>query len=155
MVQRENIIISKAEKACQKISRKVTGELRKMTSGMQSGDDSPLKNIWDEVCVQVQGQESSLWVYYLNVIGELIRVELKLIDPETEQTVWLQTDQGADWDMDIEMKIQNEEEVPEKIEASEDNIIEFILNEYILKTAADYKNKRIEKFLDQDMDLDE
>ncbi len=25
---------------------------------MQSGQDTPLKNVWDEICVQVQGEES-------------------------------------------------------------------------------------------------
>jgi hypothetical protein len=155
MVQRENKIIARAEKACNKISGKVIRQLQKMTAGMQSGDDSPLKNIWDEVCVQVQGQESALWDYYLNVIGELIRTELTPVGAETKLAIWLQTDQGADWEMNLESRVSEGEEVPEKIEVDEDGLIEFILNEYVLKTAADYKNKRIVKFLDGEMDLEE
>jgi hypothetical protein len=42
--------------------------------------------------------------------------------------------------------------VPE-MEMNPDDIVEFILKEYILKVAADYKNKRIEKFLNSGMDL--
>jgi len=154
MEYRNNIIMSVAEKGCKKVSNKVAGELRKITDGMQSGANSPLKNIWDEVCVQVQGKKSALWEYYLYVIRNLIELELKSMDSETAQAIWLQTDQGADWDMDTESKIQNDEEVPEKMEVNEDDIVEFILNEYVLKTAAGWKNKRIEKFLDRGMDLD-
>jgi hypothetical protein len=155
MEYRDNIIMAVAEKGCNQVSGKVVRELRKMTAGMQSGDDSPLKNIWDEVCVQMQGQESATWEYYLDVIRDLIRIELKPFDSETEQAIWLQTDQGADWDRDTEWKIQNEEDdIPEKMEVNQEDIIEFILNEYVLKTASDWKNKRIEKFLDREMDLD-
>jgi hypothetical protein len=151
-----NIIMSVAEKGCKQVSGKVVRELRKMTASMQLGDDSPLKNIWDEVCVHVQGQESVMWEFYLEVIRGLIRNELKLIDSETEQAMWFQTDQGADWDMNTEWKIQNEEDdIPEKMAVNEDDITEYILNEYILKAAAGWKNKRIEKFLERGMDLDE
>jgi hypothetical protein len=153
MDQKVNIIMTTADKACKQISRKVAGELRKMTDGMQSGAGSPLENIWDEICVQVQEQKSALWEYYLYAIRNLIEIELKSMDSETAQAIWLQTDQGADWDMDTESKILNDEEVPEKMEVSLDDIAVYILNEYLLKTAAGWKNQRIEKFLDGGMDF--
>ena len=153
MASRENIIIATAEKACKKVSGKVVRQLQKMTDGMQSGDDSPLKNIWDEVCVQVQDQPSEMWEYYIVVMRDLIGIDLEPIDAETKQAIWLQTDESADWEMNLESKASEGEEVPEKIEVDDDKLVEFILNEYVLKTAADYKNKRIEKFLMSGKDL--
>ena len=41
-----------------RLVRGVVRDLQAMKDGLQSGDDSGLANIWDEVCVQVQYQES-------------------------------------------------------------------------------------------------
>lgn len=60
---RDRIISGVAKIECLKISRKIIRSLQKMTAGMQSGDGTPLKNIWDEICVQFQ--ESVMWDAYL------------------------------------------------------------------------------------------
>ena len=54
MKYKDKIIQHVAAEACKEISAKTIRALRKMTEGMQSGDDTPLRNIWDEVCVQMQ-----------------------------------------------------------------------------------------------------
>lgn len=54
MNYKDDIIRHVANEACEEVSAKVVRSLRKMTEGMQSGDDSPLKTVWDEVCVQRQ-----------------------------------------------------------------------------------------------------
>lgn len=48
MHYREKLIASISEELCNRITRKVIRCLQQMTEGMQSGDDTPLKNIWDE-----------------------------------------------------------------------------------------------------------
>jgi len=35
---------------------------------LQSGADSGLRDAWDEICVQVQDEESALWEAYLDTI---------------------------------------------------------------------------------------
>jgi len=55
-----------------------------MSDGMQSGDDTPLKNIWDEVCVQVQGEESAMWDTYSETIQSLILGEVAGLDTATK-----------------------------------------------------------------------
>ena len=37
-----------------------------------SGDDSVLQNTWEEVCVQVQGEESFFWEIHLDIIEDLL-----------------------------------------------------------------------------------
>jgi hypothetical protein len=54
MKYKDKIIQYVATGACKDISAKTIRTLRKMTEGRQSGDDTPLRNIWDEVCVQMQ-----------------------------------------------------------------------------------------------------
>jgi hypothetical protein len=76
MHYKDKIISAYAERACTDISKKVIKDLRKMTEGIQSGDDSPLKNIWDEVCVQMQGEQSLMWEAYEDIINRLIQAYL-------------------------------------------------------------------------------
>ena len=49
MNYKDSIILHISNQACESISARVVRSLRKMTEGMQSGDDTPLRNIWDEV----------------------------------------------------------------------------------------------------------
>jgi hypothetical protein len=43
---------------------------------LQSGEDSGLKNVWEEYCVQVQDEESFLWEAYRHTILQCIGIEL-------------------------------------------------------------------------------
>ena len=56
MNPRDKIISRLADLECKRVSRKVIRNLQRLTEGMQSGDDSVLANVWDEVCVQVRGK---------------------------------------------------------------------------------------------------
>jgi hypothetical protein len=144
MNYRDKIISDIADGKCKKISRKVVRGLQKITEDMQSGDDTPLKNIWDEICVQVQGEESVMWEAYLNTIRSFIQAEVKKLDARTKQAIWLQTNEGLDWAID------NEEQ--ETVSFFEDDIIDNILQDYVLSEAADWTNKRIEKYLEREFD---
>jgi len=139
----DKIISDLAHSACEKISRKVIRSLTKMTDGMQSGDGTSLKNIWDEVCVQVQDQESVTWEAYLDTIQSLILGELVGLDSATKQAIWLQTDEGTDWSVDNED--QDGQEVPIVCE----DIAKYILDGFVLSSAGTWTNKRIEKYLER------
>lgn len=140
MNYKDNIIADISGRECKRLSMKVIRFLQKMTEGMQSGDDSPLKNIWDEVCVQVQGEESVLWDAYLDTIQALIAGEVAGLDTATKQAIWLQTNEGSEWD------IENED--PTSIPFSEEDISIFIMDSYVLSVAADWTNQRIQKYLE-------
>ena len=109
---------------------------------MQSGDDSGLKNIWDEICVQVQFQYSFFWNAYLETINITIAYDVEQLDTPLKRAIWLQTQSGMDW--------TSEEENPDSVpigECVDWDITDYILNAFVLKTATDWKNKRIEKYL--------
>ncbi|MBS3948993.1 MAG: hypothetical protein KGZ57_11990 [Dethiobacter sp.] len=55
MNYKDKIISDIAESACEIIAKKVIRKLQQLKD-MLSGDDTPLKNVWDEICVQVQGE---------------------------------------------------------------------------------------------------
>ncbi len=139
MDYRDQIISAVANRECARVARKVIHFLQKTSEGMQSGDDSPLKNLWDEVCVQVQGQESVLREVYVEVIEQSIAVEVQKLPETTKQAIWLQTNNGSDWACD-------QEEDRGYAPYDEQDIIDHILTQYVLSQAADYSNSRIREY---------
>ena len=147
MNYRDKIISDLAEAECKSLSRKIIRSLTKMTDGMQSGDGTFLKNIWDEVCVQVQGEESTMWDIYSETIQSLILGEVAGLDTATKQAIWLQTDEGIDWKFDKE---NNEDQ---EVSIVCEDITKYILDGFVLSAAADWTNKRIEKYLERGLEM--
>jgi hypothetical protein len=138
MDYRDRIIVRIAEQECKRISRKVVLALQKMTDGMQSGDDSGLKNIWDEICVQVQSEQSIMWNLYEDLISDIIAWEVEKLGDVHKQAIWLQTSEGIYWDDD-----------KKPIPYVDQDITDYIFRSYVLNAAADWKNRRIEAYLDR------
>jgi hypothetical protein len=65
-----------------------------------SGDDSPLQDVWDEICAQVQGEHSMFWALYEDLIWKSVEAECAKFTPIEARAVWLQTDAGVDWAYD-------------------------------------------------------
>ena len=137
MELKDEIIREVAKERCRKISGAVILELQKMKEAMQSGDDTPLRNVWDEICVQVQDEESVMWDAYLDTIQSLIEYRVEKIDLPTKRIIWFQAkDYNGYYD-------SQEEPV-----FSEDAIVKYILNDFLLPAAGNWTNKRIEKYLE-------
>ncbi len=139
---KDRIIAKVADKACKKICRKTIRYLQGLKDDcLQSGDDTPLENIWDEVCVQIQGEMSNFWeCIYLEEIRRVIFWEVADLEEEVKQAIWFQTTSGFYWDED------DEEE--DGLLFDDDEIIEYIINDYLLREAGNWTNKRIEKYLE-------
>lgn len=118
-----------------------------MTDGMQSGDDTPLKNMWDEICVQVQGEQSGMWDDYEDTISSLILSKVEGLDSVTQQAIWLQTDEGTDWSVD------NEDQDGQEIPIVCEDIAKYILDGFMLSAAANWTNRRIERYLQRGLEL--
>lgn len=139
MDYRDTIIKGVSDIRCKKISSKVIRYFQKMKEGMQSGEDTPLKNVWDEICVQVQGEESIFYSYYLDAARRYIYYEVEKLDECIKKAIWIQTDQYFDW--------QDDDNKHEALIYSEDDIIEYILHHFVLRKAEEWTNKRIESYL--------
>jgi len=149
MNYKDKIISDIAESACKIITKKVIRKLQQ-SKDMLSGDDTTLKNVWDEICVQVQGEESLMWDAYLDTISSFIEHEVSYLDDFTQQAIWLQTNEGSNWDEDNEEDYDYKENYRKKntIFICHDDIVLYILNDYILSSAADWSNKRIREYLE-------
>jgi hypothetical protein len=154
MDERDRIIFWIANLECQRVARRVARDLQGVSEGMQSGEDSPLANLWDEVCVQVQDQESTMWEYYLDLMRGMIQRQVQPLDLELRKAIWLQTDSGRDWAFHYDWQIrEGVPPEPDGIPYSEDDTVDYILRDYILKIAADWTNRRISKYLAEGIDF--
>ena len=66
------IVHAFAMEACERITRKTIRILQKMDYCLMAGDDSGLTSTWDQVCVQIQGEESGTWEAYESTIEDIL-----------------------------------------------------------------------------------
>lgn len=125
------------------MTRRIIKQLRSMDQAMLSGDDSGLKNSWEEVCAQVQGEQSYFWDAYEDTIRQFLEDEVSRLPLHERRAVWLQTENGMAY-LDLE------EEDSGSVPYSVDDIVQYMLDEYVLPAAVEYSNPRIRKYLDGD-----
>lgn len=119
----------------------MVSETVKMFEGFDallSPEDAGLTNAWEEVCVQVQGEESVDWDTYLGMIHDYLDGSIEELTRAEQTVLWLSTDAGDDWRM-----AATDEDVPPVF--SSEVIAE--LESEILALAADADSQSIERYL--------
>ena len=91
--------------------------------------------------MQVQYERSFAWDAYEETIRATIRHDIESLPLHEAQAIWLQTDQGFDWDVDNEGIGQ--------IPVCDDNIEDYLLREFVLAKAGSWSNARIREYLDR------
>ncbi len=110
-----------------------------------SGDDSGLENIWEEICVQAQGERSFHWDAYEEVISNFIVGELERQPPAIQI---LLSYVGS---IDSEFEYGKDED-PYGI--FYDPAIKEIMD-HIMMEAGYYENENVSRYLDDDFSDDE
>lgn len=140
----DRIIAEVAETACKRICKRAIHDLQSITDAIVSGDESPLENTWDEICVQRQGEDFICWDVYEQTIRATIRYDIESLPDHEAQAIWLQTDQGIDWRYDFDN--EDEERAPIVYDEIEDYMLQ-----YILESAESWSNARIREYLKIDL----
>jgi hypothetical protein len=146
MGYQENILRQIADRHCDRICRLTIRALQQIRDCGLSGDASGLKNTWDEICVQMQSEESFAWDAYVQTIKATIAYEVERLPRPEQEAIWIRTPQGIDWEGELE-------DTPSSVPICLDDITDCILQDYVLSKASDYTNKRIEKYLEQGYEL--
>lgn len=139
----QQIVAKFANKISDQIITGVIRSLQKMNSDreMLSGD-SGLKNVWEEICVQAQGQHSFCWSAYIHLMESLLYSNLERLRPYEQIALWALTEEGWDYIYDYHADDVDLSEVP----VTQDDNLKKLMGE-LLSKAADYENVRISKFL--------
>jgi hypothetical protein len=116
-----------------RIAKSVVRELKVSKFPILSGDDSPLQNCWDEICVQVQDEHSFEWWAYEATIHSIIESHLEK-EPEAYQLLLSY------------MGPKNNDY--ESITYSKSDAIDSI-HEEVISIAMNYRNKKIDKYLNR------
>ena len=89
--------------------------------------------------MQVQYERSFAWDAYEETIRATIRHDIESLPLHEAQAIWLQTDQGIDWDGDDEGNRQSP--------VCDDDIEDYLLREFVLAKAGSWSNARIREYL--------
>ncbi len=153
----KDLIREYAVAAATTVAEQAISALTKCTDTL-SGDDSGLENAWEEICVQVQGEESFFWDTYRQTMHEMVLSELEKLPGRDLVALWLQTDEGWDWHWDLEnedtsggYRPSDNPTPPYDLE----DIANFIVQERLLSIAQDYSNRNISAYLDGEPSDDE
>jgi hypothetical protein len=126
----------------EKILGEVMSGLRQMKFDlMLSGEDSGLKNVWEEICAQVQIEESFFWDAYLETIEQAIGARLDELNRVELLALWSTTDSGWDWIYDHHGDEDGDEQAP--VDTSE---IISMLRGGLIAMADEYTNGNISRF---------
>lgn len=166
MKSESDVLKKFADEIIQKISRKTIIALQKVTATL-SGDDSGLKNAWDEICVQVQEDKSFFWDAYDDTAKSFIYAYIKELQDHEKLAIWFQTDRGSGWldeeeekddekyAIRFEKKLgstwfdEDEDQREKKPPFCEDDIVEYIVNEFVYVKAGYWDNERIRRYLER------
>jgi hypothetical protein len=124
-----------------KIVQSVIRNLKKIKGDdlLLSGDNSGLKNVWEEVCVQTQKEESYHWNAYEDLINKEICSKFHKLPKEIKLV------------LNYKGSIEQEEDVENEKELYDDFGIQLLYSS--VETASlDYKNSRINRCLGNDCD---
>jgi len=119
-----------------------------------SEDDRGLENAWEEICVQVQGEQSFFWDAYTAAMQDAVQGALYKLSERDQVALWLQTDEGRDWHSEQE---RDEERLsrsgrvslePEPFPIDLELISNYVVDEYLTRAAENFTNLNIECYLE-------
>jgi hypothetical protein len=135
------IVLVVAEEAARRITRKVIAKLQHLEHTL-SGDDSELETTWDEICVQVQYEESFSWDAYDETVRAIVGAYVAELPKHEREAIWLQTDAGGDWDGE-------EPEDREAYPVCDDDIVDYLARECVYTEAGRWSNARIRAYIER------
>jgi len=136
-----SIVKAVAKIAASRITRKVIADLQRIDHTL-SGDDSELKTAWDEICVQVQYEQSIFWDAYDETVRAHVLGHIAKLSVHERQAIWMQTDEGIEWDG---RSPKDRDDNP----VCDDTIVDYLTREYVYAEAGSWSNSRIRAFIDR------
>lgn len=121
--------------------------LEEMDSQEMLSGDSGLKNVWEEVCVQVQDEQSFFWETYVETMEGLLAGFVELLDANARLALWTRTESGRDYIDDHQADDEAALDIP--VDAVE---IVAMLMDGLLSAAANHESPSISRFLQRHED---
>ena len=136
------------------IVRATARDPKKYQDNLPSGPDSGLKNVWEEICVQVQGEQSFFWNVYRDMAIGHLAVRVRALPAIKQRLLWIGSPGGMDW---IDEHDESEDNtVPgTTVPIGDPNeIANWLFDEHLIPLADRYGNRRIERYLEGNSEID-
>jgi hypothetical protein len=140
-LKESTIVAAVAKLAAKRIGRKVIADLQHMQHTL-SGDDSELKTTWDEICAQVQYEQSFAWDAYDETVRATVGGYVIDLPTHEREAIWLQTEAGSDWNCE-------EPESRQTYPVVDDDIVKYITTEHVYVEAGRWSNARIRAYIER------
>ena len=121
--------------------RLVIRGLQQLTDCRTSGDDSGLRDPWDEICVQVQYQGSIHWDAYLDTIEGFALGAVGELTPYERFLVWLLTPRGEEW-VSGEEQAGIDDDNARNVPVQSEDVAQLVVSR-VLDRASNWSNTRI------------
>lgn len=135
------IVTGMANAVACRVRRRTVAALQRLR-GTVSGDDSELHSVWDELCVQVQNGESLYWDAYDETVKQIASGFIRELQGYERDALWLQSEAGIAWHC-VDPEVRSESPV------SEDDIIDYVVQEYVYAEAGRWSNTRIRAYIER------
>jgi hypothetical protein len=106
-----------------------------------SGDDFGLQNIWEEICVQVQDEQSLFWDTYEAVIRDTLTGIIEALPDFKREALWMQSDAASEW------KYREPREC-EQYPVNTQDAVEYLFKA-VCESAGSWSNDRIRRYLER------
>jgi hypothetical protein len=133
------IVSQLAQESVSRTVRRTVRRLQRDTTSRTSGTDSGLRNVWDEICVQAQFEESVFWPAYLTLVRNLVAREVEAICHPELCAIWFETNPGSEWESEAG-------DTSSDIPVFGDDVIDHVSSR-VISLAADWSNPRIRAYL--------
>jgi hypothetical protein len=141
----DRVVRQLADDVCQRITKRAISGLQRIAAKL-SGDDSKLQNPWDEICVQVQSEESIFWHVYEESMTGFLAAEVEQLKQFERDAIWLRTEAGWNWNFDWNW--DDNPHTPAEPPTYDADITDYILHKYLLPAAESWSNSRIRAYLE-------
>jgi len=141
------IVRQLAEHVARRLTLRAIEDLQSMTEVLGSGDDSGLESVWEEICVQVQYDQSVIWEAYVETMEGLLFGLVDDLPSHEQEALWLVTDQGEEWDCE-------DDDRREAYPVLHEDIVRYLLNEHLLPDAGRWSNERTAAYLERASAID-
>lgn len=141
------IVRQLAEHVTRRLTQRAIEDLQDMTEVLGGGDDSGLESVWEEICVQVQYEQSVMWEAYAQTMEGLLLGLVEELPNHEQEALWLVTDQGEEWDCEDEDRL-------EAYPVLHEDIVQYLVNEHLLPEAGRWSNGRISSYLERASSFD-
>lgn len=139
------VISEHARALASRVALQVESDLQRVTEPMLSGDDTCLTSVWEEVCVQVQGEESYAWDAYVQLMLDQVLSRLQEVSRPELEMLWLRTESGWDWLWDVVNAEQGEAHPHPGID--QDAVAHWIVQDFVKPLAEEYDSSSVSRYL--------